>query len=484
MSKRRLTAWFFALLLIFPLQTAPAAALRDPTPQHCTAAAIMDGSSGEVLYSYHGSERRYPASLTKVMTALLVMEALSDGRLSLDQEITASAGAVKLPPYASTAKIKKGETLTVEQLLYCALLISANEACNILAEALEGSVPAFVDRMNEKAQALGMTDTHFVTANGLHDEEHYTTALDLLILARAAMAYETFRAIVGTASYTVPATNLSKERKLNSTNFLLSNPDDPDYAAHAAYAYSKATGIKTGFTTPAGRCLLSAAVSGDGRTYYCVVLGAENIKNEDGTLTQYAFIESRRLLEWAFYAFRPALGLPFLDVRENSPYTPGIRWAVERRITRGTSSSAFSPDKVCTHGQILTFLWRAAGYPTSRGVCPFREVTPESPYYTALCWANEQGLLSGEISRSGQPCTRSQTAAYLWKLAGRPDAGAPAFTDVPASASYAAAVAWAAKKGITNGTSGSTFSPDEPCTRGQIVTFLYRYLGGIARSAR
>ena len=293
MKKYRFYSCLLALLMLCSLCAFPAAALEDPAP-NCKAAIIVDGDYGEVLYSHNGYERMYPASITKVMTSLLVMEAIADGKLTLDQPITASATAVTLPEGSSTAGIKEGEVLTVEQLLYCDLVSSANEACNILAETVGGSISGFVEMMNEKAKELGMDDTHFVNPHGLHDEFHYTTAYDISIMARAAMEYEAFRTIVSTTKYVIPETNMSGERTLYTTNALLDN------WKIAGYTYSKAIGIKTGSTTPAGQCLVSAAVDTDGRTFYCVVLGAENVTNEDGSKTRYSFKESKRLLEWAF----------------------------------------------------------------------------------------------------------------------------------------------------------------------------------------
>jgi D-alanyl-D-alanine carboxypeptidase (penicillin-binding protein 5/6) len=187
--------------------------------------------------------------------------------------------------------------LTVEQLLYCDLVSSACEACNVLGEAVAGTVENFVALMNEKAAELGMKDSHFMNAHGLHDPNHYTTAYDITIMAREAMKNELFRTVVSTTKYVIPATNMSDARTIRTTNSLIDNWIVADYT------YDKCIGIKTGYTSAAGRCLASAAVDDDGRTYYCVVLGAENVKEEDGSTTYYAFKESERLLEWAFDSF-------------------------------------------------------------------------------------------------------------------------------------------------------------------------------------
>lgn len=297
MKKYHFLNWIPVIAAILTLMTVPALALEDPEPQ-CGAAIVVDGDYDEVLYAKNAYDRMYPASITKIMTSLVVMDALERGDITLDTPVTATATAISsIAPDASTAGIKAGEILTVEQLLYCDMVSSACEACNILGEAVAGSVEGFVEKMNEKAAELGMKDSHFVNAHGLHDPNHYTTAYDITIMAREAMKNELFRTIVSTTKYVIPATNMHAERTLRTTNSLIDN------WILAGYTYDKAIGIKTGFTSAAGRCLASAAVDDDGRTFYCVVLGAENVKEEDGTTTYYAFKESKRLLEWAFDNF-------------------------------------------------------------------------------------------------------------------------------------------------------------------------------------
>ena len=282
-----------AAVMVLPV---PALALEDPQAQ-CGAAVVVDGDYGEVLYDHNAYERMYPASITKIMTSLLVLEAIEEGTIALDTPVTASQSAIDaITADSSTQNIKPGEVLTVEQLLYCDLVASANEACNILAETVAGSIQDFVDLMNEKAAELGMEGTHFANPNGLHDPEHYTTAYDIYLMAKAAMEYETFRTIVSTTRYQIPATNMSDVRNLYTTNALIDN------WRVAGYTYSKAIGIKTGSTDAAGQCLAAAAVDDDGRTFYCIILGAENVV-EDGQTVRYSFKEAKRLLEWAFENF-------------------------------------------------------------------------------------------------------------------------------------------------------------------------------------
>ena len=173
----------------------------------------------------------------------------------------------------------------------------------------------------------------------------------------------------------------------------------------------------------------------------------------------------------------PAVVNPFTDVAETSAYYEGILWAVEKGITTGRTETTFVPGEDCTEANILTFLWRAEGSPASTVTeNPFGEDVSETAYYYgAALWAYELGMID-ETFAPNTACTRAQAVRFMWIDAGSPaDAAAASFTDVAADASYAAAVNWAVDRGITKGTGdGTTFSPDTVCTRGQIVTFLYR----------
>ena len=212
MKNYRLLSCLTAVLLLVSLFTLPALALDDPDPR-CGAAILVDGDYGEVVYEKNGYEKMYPASITKVMTSLLVLEAIERGELALDTPIPASASAIAaITADSSTQNIKPGEILTVQDLLYCDLVASANEACNILAETVGGSIEGFVDLMNQRAKELGMEGTHFVNPNGLHDPDHYSTAYDIYLMTSEAMKHDLFRTIVSTAKYVVPATNMSEER--------------------------------------------------------------------------------------------------------------------------------------------------------------------------------------------------------------------------------------------------------------------------------
>jgi len=304
MKTRRFLSAFLLLCLIFSLCATPLALadetaskeVPDPAIQ-AKAALLVDQKTGTVLYQKDIHKQLYPASLTKIMTCLLVLQAVDAGTLKLDQQITAPAAAYSgLDEDGSTANIKEGEILTVEQLLYCLMVVSANESANILAVTVGGSISDFVDMMNAEAEKLGCKDTHFANPIGLQDTQHYTSAWDLYLIAKEALNYDEFMTICDTADIVLPATNLSKERHLYSTNYLLSS-----FRA-TGYIDKDAHGIKTGSTSDAGHCLVSTASRG-GLSFISVVLGAEKVTLPSGKTQVQSFSETSRLFDWGFDNF-------------------------------------------------------------------------------------------------------------------------------------------------------------------------------------
>ena len=167
----------------------------------------------------------------------------------------------------------------------------------------------------------------------------------------------------------------------------------------------------------------------------------------------------------------------FADVPADAYYADAVAWAVREGITTGTGANTFGPDLSCTRAQMVTFLWRANGSPKATGVNPFADVSADAYYYDAVLWAAEQGVTSGTSATMFSPdavLTRGQTVTFLWRANGAPAVSGGSFGDVAPDAWYANAVAWAVSEGVTSGTGGNKFSPDAPCTRAQIVTFLYR----------
>ena len=300
MKLRRIVSLFLLLVILCGQTLFTTAYAIEDIHIDAKAALLVDAETGTVLYEQNAHDELPPASLTKVMTALLVFDSIKGGKLRLDQTITASASAlVGLPSDGSNADpaIVAGEQMTVEDLLYCMLVVSANETCNILGEAISGSVSAFVDAMNAKAQALGCKNTHFANTNGLPDSRHYTSAYDLWLITQAALQYDEFRYICSATWKNIDPTNKCDHvRALHTTNSLL------DGWRYAGYQYANATGLKTGTTEAAGHCLLASASKG-GRDLVSVILGAQTAPDGKGGTDIMSFRETVRLFEWGFANF-------------------------------------------------------------------------------------------------------------------------------------------------------------------------------------
>ena len=239
-----------------------------PSGISARGAVLMEASTGDVIYGQNENARLSMASTTKIMTALVAIEALP-----LDTAVTIPPEAVGIE--GSSVYLCEGEVLTMEELLYALLLASANDAATAIAIAVSGSVEGFADRMNEKAESLGLASTHFVNPHGLDDPEHYTTALELAIITREALRDPVFRKICSTARKTIPLHGDEGVRLLINHNKLLSS-------------YEGCIGVKTGFTKKTGRCLVSAAER-DGVTLIAVTLGAPDDWRDHKTLLDYGF---------------------------------------------------------------------------------------------------------------------------------------------------------------------------------------------------
>lgn len=273
-----LMASIICLSIILPVRTF---ADDNNLDINAESAILIDGDTGKVLYEKAAYEKREPASTTKIMTAMLTLE-----HCKLDDVATVTSEAItSVPSGYSSDLLKMGEELTIKDLLYALLLPSSNEAANVLAIHVAGSIDSFASMMNTKAVELGCKNTHFLNPNGVHDEDHYTTAYDLAIMAREAMKNDTFKQIVSTASYTLPSTNKYTriDRNLITTNDLIKK-QSKNY-------YEYAIGIKTGSTTPAKNCLVASATK-DGKNLISVVLKADKDSdryNDTKTLFNYGF---------------------------------------------------------------------------------------------------------------------------------------------------------------------------------------------------
>lgn len=305
------------LLVISVLLSAGAFAGYSDLPQpdvRAAAAILVDAKTGEILYEKNIHGRRMPASITKVMTCLLALEYAGE-RDSMSDIVTVSQSALEgMDPDGSTQNLQPGEELTFKDLVYCSMIASANEACNVLAEYISGSVDGFVALMNARAAEIGMKDSHFANTHGLPDDAHYSTAYDLYLLCLEAMKNEHFMDIAHTETYTVPPTNKKPEgRTLNTTNRLISKKTS------AEYLYPYARGIKTGHTIDAGYCLASSAEK-DGFALISVVLGAE--REESGTIR--SFVETKELFEWGFNNFTHKRLLAKTEIIASVPVIEGV----------------------------------------------------------------------------------------------------------------------------------------------------------------
>jgi D-alanyl-D-alanine carboxypeptidase (penicillin-binding protein 5/6) len=246
------------------------------------SAILMDINTGTVLYDKNMNKELYPASTTKIMTALLALE-----NCSLDEVVTFSHNAVfSIERDSSHIGIVEGEQLTLEQCLYGIMLESANEVSNAVAEHISGSIEEFANLMNKRAEELGCENTYFCNANGLPDEAHHTSAHDLALIGRAAMQNETFRTITSSTKYTIPPTNLQVEpRYLSNHHKMLPN---------RTYYYPDCIGGKTGYTNVARQTLVTFAKRGD-LELVCVVMKTESPSQ---------FTDTSSLFDWGFDNFQ------------------------------------------------------------------------------------------------------------------------------------------------------------------------------------
>ena len=284
------------LLSLIPVSAAPA---QEDLDLFCTHAVLLDANHGEILYDMKANERAYPASITKLMTVLLVLEAIEYGQLSLDTPVAAGETRMQDVTYSYVnAELKLGEVLTVEELLYLVILPSYADACNVLAVAVDGTIEDFVDHMNRKAAELGCQNTHFTNPVGIHNENHYSTAYDLALILKACLEYDTYLEIAKVPKYTLHATDMSGAREMYNTNALVST------WRYSGYIYEKCIAGKTGNTDEAGRCLAAAAEDGD-EVLISVILGSGPMEVPGDTeLRQGQFRESKRLLEYGFNNFQ------------------------------------------------------------------------------------------------------------------------------------------------------------------------------------
>lgn len=299
---------------------------------YSTAAILIEKDTGKILYSKNAEQKMYPASTTKILTAILAIE-----NLSLDEKLTASYEAVMaIPSGYSNAAIQVGEALTVKELLEVFLVHSANEAGYILAENISGSISEFANLMNKKAEEIGCKNTHFANPSGLHDENHYTTAYDLALIARYCMQNETFRSIVSMPSCTIAATDKYEERYFKNTNEML-NPK-------SEYYNENIIGIKTGYTSQAQNCLISG-IQKNGIELISVVLGAPASAGEKGLSGKYT--DTKTLFDYGIenFSYRNIVEtgqvITQIEVEHATKDTKNLELVAEKNIKIFSDNSLF-----------------------------------------------------------------------------------------------------------------------------------------------
>lgn len=277
-------------LLIFIIVISIQTLTFAETPSlNSEAAILVEVSTGRILYEKNSTKQLYPASTTKIMTAILVIE-----NCNLSDIVTVTQSALNnIPSGYVTCNLQVGEKLTVEDLLYALMIPSANDAAYVLAEHVAGSIEGFSSLMNAKALELGCKSTHFVNPNGIHEDSHYSTAYDLYLIGNYAMKNDVFKKIVATTEYTLPATEKypTSDRYMKTTNELLNEKS-------SNYYYKYAVGIKTGYTSKAGNCLVAQS-SRDGLEFISVVLNGGTTTN--GLNSRY--VDSKKLFNYGYDNF-------------------------------------------------------------------------------------------------------------------------------------------------------------------------------------
>jgi len=299
---KKLLAIFMALILTFtfvtPVYATGETGGTEATTEHpetteypdnpskepdlvCNAAIVMDAATGQILYEKNAYDRKYPASITKILTTLVALE----HNVNFDETITMSENAIwGIERNSTNIGLDVGEKVTVRDLMYATMVKSANECAYAIAELVAGDLDSFADVLNKRIAEIGCQDTHFVTPNGLHDDNHYTCAYDMALITQEALKNDTFREIAGTLSYVVPETNLADEtRPLWNGNRMI-NPAEPYY-----YEYCK--GGKTGYTSMANNTLVTYAEK-DGLELICVILDCDGWK--------YSYTDSRALYNYCY----------------------------------------------------------------------------------------------------------------------------------------------------------------------------------------
>lgn len=328
--KKLISTIIIAALVAFHIAPATASAAEQSIwPEgpkvHAKAAIVMDASTGLILYEKNIHDKNYPASTTKLMTTLLALE-----NTSMNDVVHFSKNAIfGIERGSSHIGIDVGEELTMENCLYAIMLASANEVSYAVAEHISGSMDEFAKKMNERAKELGATNTHFINSHGLFDENHYTSAYDLALIAKELLKYESFRKITSTINYVVPPTNLQPEARPISNHHKMIRLTN--------YHYDGIIGGKTGYTVKA-KYNLATFASRDGMDLICIVM------NDDTSPDQYA--DTKALLDFGFSKYKSYPITESKDVAPSDDYTLFTQF-------NSLFNKEDSPIRICNDGVVV-----------------------------------------------------------------------------------------------------------------------------------
>lgn len=421
MKKVRKLCLLVTALLIFSLMVLPAAATQqsDTNDQiqynqttllgssqlitNAKAVVLYEYTTDTFMYSWNADTPMYPSSMVKILTALLAVQ-----KGDLSEIITVRQDVLSTVAYdAVSADLLDGEQLTLEQLLYCMMVGSANDAAAVIADHIANSQDAFVQEMNTYAQSLGCTNTVFTNVHGLHDPNQHTTARDMAQIVADAMNNEVFREIFGAARYTVSATNLSEKRELSNNNLLL---DTGSY-----YFDGRVTGGRTGVTEDGDRCV-AATAEDNGMQVVSIIMGSKSVYEEDGyTVRSHGgFDETKALLDIGLSGYKavgilyPGQALKQLSVNNGNANVT---------LTPATESASIVP--VNANAEDLTFQYRYRNEQQNAPIEKGQVLGDVSVYYNGICVAETELLALNEVAVITQQLPVQESAGDGWAIAGK-----------------------------------------------------------------
>jgi D-alanyl-D-alanine carboxypeptidase (penicillin-binding protein 5/6) len=366
------------------------------------AVMLYEATSDTLMYAWNADEKMHPANIVKILTALIAAE-----RGNCDDVVTVNESAIAAIPFdAISADLVAGEQLSLEELLYCLLVGSANDAAVVIAEHISGSHSAFVNEMNTRAQAIGCTGTQFTNAHGLHDDAQFTTARDAARILDAAMNNEVFRTVFTTIKHTVPATNKSSERALSSSNSLMD-------ASSKLYYDPRVIGGRTGVTGDGRRCLASVAEN-NGMRLICVVMGSDTVYQEDGysAITIGGYHETTKLLDAGLDGYKAVQVLFANQSIRQFKVADG-----DSDVIAGPqiSVSAVLPDSVTVNDLSMRYSDEIVQAPVASG----EQISSVEIWYGNMCVAQAELYAMNSVNHKDTLITAedSQGDQGVWKIA-------------------------------------------------------------------